>query len=208
MKKSTWEESLDTALRMARWKFKSLDPERVAENAGGYLRDDGNIIEIDFCNIKHFVIVGDAVIIDRWKRPIPITREILIFHYLNGVDGTEPTGKWVDFRYLPGGDAYFPVFKKRIVYPILGLFASEPEGLIYASRSLGGEKVDVGDVGVKINVFPRVPIVFFIWKGDEEFQPDGGVLFDETIRRHLSTEDAIVACQETISLLKLHAWKA
>jgi hypothetical protein len=46
-----------------------------------------------------------------------------------------------------------------------------------------------GDVAVKVLAFPKVPVVLSLWKGDEEFPPEGNVLFDASITSYLSTED-------------------
>ncbi|HUT97259.1 MAG TPA: DUF3786 domain-containing protein, partial [Dehalococcoidales bacterium] len=57
-----------------------------------------------------------------------------------------------------------------------------------------------GDVAVTINAFKRVPITFVLWRGDEEFPPDGSILFDATVSDYLSIEDTNVLCERI-------AWK-
>ena len=46
--------------------------------------------------------------------------------------------------------------------------------------------------------FPRVPITLVLWRGDDEFPPDGNILFDRSISDYLTTEDVNVLC-ETIA---------
>ena len=77
-------------------------------------------------------------------------------------------------------------------------FGGEPYQLISVAEKLGGHKVDYGDVAVTINAFSYVPITLVLWRGDEEFAPEGSVLFDSTISDYLSTEDINVLC-ETIA---------
>jgi len=58
--------------------------------------------------------------------------------------------------------------------------------------------VDCGDVAVTINAFRRVPVTIVLWRGDDEFAPEGSILFDVTISDYLFGEDIVVLC-ETIS---------
>ena len=54
---------------------------------------------------------------------------------------------------------------------------------------------DYGDVAVTVNAFSRVPITFILWRGDEEFLPEGNIIFDSTISDYLSTEDINMLCE-------------
>ena len=118
--------------------------------------------------------------------------------------GTPLTKKIISYKELPDGSNYFPTFSLRAIKPILDHFGREPERLVDTAAKLGGYKVDYGDIAVTISAFPRVPITFVLWKGDEEFPPEGNILFDSTISDYLSTEDINVLC-ETIAwrLVKL-----
>ncbi|GAI27680.1 unnamed protein product, partial [marine sediment metagenome] len=66
------------------------------------------------------------------------------------------------------------------------------------AEKLGSHKADYGDVAVTINAFNYVPITLVLWRGDEEFNPEGNILFDSTISDYLPTEDINILC-ETIS---------
>jgi hypothetical protein len=70
--------------------------------------------------------------------------------------------------------------------------------LVEISQRLGGYKADYGDAAVTINAFSRVPITIVLWQGDEEFAPEGNIVFDANISDYLSTEDITVLC-ETIT---------
>jgi hypothetical protein len=80
----------------------------------------------------------------------------------------------------------------------LRYFGKEPDLLLNAAGQLGGQKADYGDTAVTINAFSRVPIMMVLWRGDEEFAPQGSVLFDATVSDYLPTEDITVLC-ETIA---------
>ena len=77
-------------------------------------------------------------------------------------------------------------------------FGKEPHRLIDAGEKLGGHKADYGDAAVTVNAFSRVPITIILWRGDDEFAPQGNIAFDAVISDYLSTEDITVLC-ETIT---------
>jgi len=132
------------------------------------------------------------------EEEIPIRDRLLILHYLTQARGTALTNKIISYKELPEGTNYFPTFAKRAIKPVLGHFGKEPEQLVDIARKLGGHRIDYGDVAVTITAFPRVPITYVMWKGDEELPPEGNILFDSTIPDYLPTEDINVLC-ETIA---------
>ena len=77
-------------------------------------------------------------------------------------------------------------------------FGKEPRRLIDAAGKLGSHRVDYGDTGVVINAFSRIPVTLTLSHGDEEFPPDGNILFDAGISDYLSTYDITVLCERII----------
>ncbi len=129
---------------------------------------------------------------------VPIRDKVLILHYFISAKGTPAANRVITFRELPEGIVYSPTFSKRTSQPLLRYFGKEPHLLIDASEKLGGNKADYGDTAVTINAFSRVPITIILWRGDDEFAPQGSVVFDATIVDYLATEDITVLC-ETIT---------
>jgi len=64
------------------------------------------------------------------------------------------------------------------------------------------DRVPFGDVGVKIPFLPKVKISFIIWRGDDEFPPQGKILFNSHIASYLSTEGIVIASQMIFGKLK------
>jgi hypothetical protein len=75
------------------------------------------------------------------------------------------------------------------------LFGRHPEAFLNAGRKLGGSEILYGDKGFSLEVFPRVPLAFVLWKGDEEFPPRISVLFDSTIESHFALD--VIWCMVT-----------
>ena len=198
-RKSTWENALETAYQLAVQELKNLVPEDIALRSGCPFK--GGYFEVPFLGILHHVTFPEGVVFEGERQPSRL-RQVLILHYLIQAKGTEPEGRWVDFRKLPGGEVYYPVFKGRIIYPMLKLFAGRPQSLMEASGAMGGRPLGFGDVSVAFRAFPRVEVAFGIWSGSEEFGPEGFVLFDPIVTDYLSTEDAIWLCHEILARLK------
>jgi hypothetical protein len=66
---------------------------------------------------------------------------------------------------------------------------------------MGGDKANYGDTAVTVNVFPRVPLTLVLWRGDDEFGPEGNILFDSTISDYLPVEDIIVVSESLVRRL-------
>ena len=158
--------------------------------------DSKRVITTVYLNQSYLISFPDIEIsLTDSEEAIPLRDKILILHYLSQAKGTPLTNKIISYKELPEGTNYFPTFSKRAIKPILDHFGKEPERLVDVAAKFGGYKVDYGDVAVTINAFPRVPITFVLWKGDEEFPPEGNILFDSTIPDYLSTEDINVLCE-------------
>jgi hypothetical protein len=74
------------------------------------------------------------------------------------------------------------------INPIIGRFGNDVEGFKEAALKIGGELQNLADAGFKIFTFPKVPLYYLLWRGDEEFNPRLSVLFDRSIEKHLSAD--------------------
>jgi hypothetical protein len=130
---------------------------------------------------------------------------IILLHYLiKKLQLTmlpQPTGKWVDFRELGAGDAYYPTFKKRTIDVVLRKQNSTPGVLTGAIERFGAKEVQIGDVGVAIEPLEGIRILVTLWKPDEEFGPAANILFDENIRDIFCIEDIIVLTEIVVHAL-------
>ncbi len=128
--------------------------------------------------------------------PAKEAESIILLHYiakkirLKGIP--EPSGQWIDFNQLEGGEGYFPAFKKRTIDRIRKKFGQAPEGLLTASERFKSGKGTSGDVGIVFYPLENVPIMISIWKADEEFGPEVNIVFDRDIPAIFCTEDIVV----------------
>jgi len=158
--------------------------------------DSQKAIVVEYLNQSYQVTLPDvAVSLRDDEGVVPLRDKILILHYLAQAKGTPLSNEIITYKELPEGPNYFRTFYKRAIKPLVDHFGQEPGQLIDIAKKLGGHKADYGDVAVTINAFSQVPITLVLWRGDEEFPPEGNILFDSTIPDYLSTEDINVLCE-------------
>jgi hypothetical protein len=140
-----------------------------------------------------------------------LLEKILLLHYFTQAKGTPAANELISFKELPEGAGYFPTFYQRAIKPLVTHFGGAPEQILEMARSLGGEKTDYGDISVSISALSRVPLTLVLWRGDDEFPPEGSIILDRTIPDYLPAEDIIYLCQMTswrlVKLLKSHGDK-
>lgn len=192
------EQAYELAYKLASEQLVSMDIEEICGKTGAQ-RMDSNKIIIKYLNQPYLITLPDVEISLRdSEEEAPLKDRILILHYLTLAKDTPATNRLITFKQLPGGASYFPAFSQRAIKPLLNHFGKEPELLTDAAAKLGGYKANYGDVAITINAFPRIPITFALWRGDDEFPPRGGIMFDASISAYLSTEDITVLCETII----------
>jgi hypothetical protein len=167
--------------------------------------DSQPLIIIDYLNRSYQITLPERQIslVDS-EEEVSLKDKILILHYLTQAKGTPLRNEMVSYKQLPEGASYFRTFYKRAIKPLVEHFGGEPRRLLEAAKEFGGHKADYGDVAVTLNAFKYVPLTFVLWRGDEEFPPEGSILFDATVSDYLSTEDINVLCERIAwSLVKI-----
>jgi hypothetical protein len=82
--------------------------------------------------------------------------------------------------------------------PLLERYGHDLDGFKQAAEYLKGSARDMADAAYRLLPFPRVPLYFLLWKGDEEFKARMTVLFDRNIEKILAA-DAIWAMVNRVS---------
>ena len=160
------------------------------------VKDSRTEITIQYLNCSYLITLPDITVsqVDSAEE-VPVRDKLLILHYFISAKGTPAASRLITFRELPEGSVYFPTFSQRTIKPLLNRFGKEPQLLLDAGVKLGGSQNDMGDTGLTIKAFIRVPITIILWRGDDELSPQGSILFDATIADYLPTEDITVLCE-------------
>lgn len=161
--------------------------------------DYGRAVLVEYLKRPYIISLPDVeVSLFDSAEPAALKDKLLILHYFTLAKGTPLANKWIAYQELSGGLNYYPTFTKRAITPLVKYFGSEPQRLVAVAAELGGYKADCGDVAVTINAFSRVPVTLVLWRGDDEFSPQGNILFDSTVADYLTTEDINVLCETIV----------
>jgi hypothetical protein len=185
------------ALALGKKELEGKNPDLVAKFAGAIVSRDrkGNTsLALNFLNEGLNISWPDLTFSKKESgEEVPIQQQILILHYLIGAftsSGTGITGDWIAFHDVPDGKFYRDAFHRRAKNPMVQSFGEDPETLVeLTKKAYGAVPFNQGDLSVLIKVFPLVSVVLLLWRGDEEFPPEGNILFDRNILQLLSAED-------------------
>jgi hypothetical protein len=122
-------------------------------------------------------------------REIPLQEQVLILHYMVGADPQRRPGDMIAYREIPGASFYFGPFVKRAINPLKEVFGRDLDAFHRACRALQGTPIDAGDAGYRFQVFPQIVLHYILWEGDEEFDAEANILFNESAGEMLSPED-------------------
>jgi len=124
---------------------------------------------------------------------VPLQQQVLLLHYLVGAGDSHEEkagGEWISFQDLPEGRFYMDSFIKRAKEPLLRAFGSDTKKMAeLAVRIYNASPMEFGDFSVVVRALPMVPVVLVLWQGDDEFPPEGNILFDSNISGILPVED-------------------
>ena len=195
-------------------KLRDLENEKVCAFSGASLAEDGLIQvpslgdtwQIDTANErvikKHR---GSADTCGEWDRQIPF----LVLVYLASSQSEPVTYDMVLPRDLYKG---FDLFRNGLdmeMRRIEKVFGQDGEGFTKAAARLGGDPIRGGDVAARFHIFPKFPVDYILWLGDEEFPASLTILVDRGTPDHVSGDAIGVAvnllsrrlCQEASETL-------
>ena len=199
--KKKYEYGYDLAYELASKHLAGItDIAEQCRKSSAQYQNTGQVL-VNYLNQTYLIHPPDGqVTLASGEDTLPVKEKLLILHYFLQAKGTPATGEMVTYKELKEGVNYFPIFYQRAIKPLVSFFGDQPQLLPEIAASLGGEKAGYGDYATTFNVFPRVPVTFVLWKGDEEFPPEGNILFDSSVSDYLTNDDILTLC-ETI------AWK-
>jgi len=193
------QQGYELSYRLAREQFEGIGDLQEQCRRSGAQYASANRIILDYLNQPYHISLPEIEItLEGSQAEVSLKDRILILHYFTLAKGTPPSGKLVTYRQLPGGTSYFAAFSQRAIRPLVRRFGSDPESLISTAAKLGGLRADHGDVSVTINVFPHVSVTLVLWRGDDEVEANGNVLFDASASDYLCTEDLAVVTETIV----------
>jgi len=185
------------ARALSKKEISEKDPEIIANLSGAMVkRDIHGVIAISLKFLNRYMNISWPDIEFSYEdsdEEVSIQQQVLLLHYLNGAcvsNGAAITGEWTSFQDVPDGRFYMDAFIKRAKERVLRTFGNNPKRMVELTTDVfGASLLDYGDFSVIVKALPLVPVALVLWEGDEEFQPEGNILFDKNISMILSAED-------------------
>lgn len=176
-------------LAVAAERLAGRDPEALAARAG--VRFDGAAFHLSTLGRETAVSWPEPAFdppVDGWLR-------LLILHYLDLADGTEPAGELIPFAGMKDGMVRGGGFDRRSETALSALAERlGPEELLRRCLALGGrELASNADLAAVIPLLPRFPVTVKLWLADEDFPASGRLLADASADHYLTIEDAVTA---------------
>lgn len=122
-----------------------------------------------------------------WEKTDDPLLELIILLYLWNVKSLHPLGKEIVSKNDLKEAHFFVGTHDLKIDPLLERYKDDMAGFKRAAEFLEGEQMDMADFAFKLLPFPRVPLYYLFWKGDDiEFEPQISVLFDRSIEEYFS----------------------
>ncbi len=142
---------------------------------------------------------------NQWEKINDMLFELVTLVYLNNANSLHPMGKdIVCVQDLREGHFFRGVHELK-TDPLLDRYGNDSESFKIAAERLGGKSKDMADIAYMLLPFPRIPVYFLLWKGDEEFKPRMSILFDRSIEDYFEA-DAIWGIANMVSGRLLRAY--
>ncbi|OQY52734.1 MAG: hypothetical protein B6245_23385 [Desulfobacteraceae bacterium 4572_88] len=124
----------------------------------------------------------------KWEKSDDPLLELVTLVYLTHVKSFHPLGRDIvgtrDLR-----EAHFFQGPHELkTRPLLERYGNDLDGFRKAAEHLGGKAIDMADAAYLLFPFPRVPLYYLFWEGNEEFRPRMSVLFDRSIEESFAAD--------------------
>ena len=121
---------------------------------------------------------------DVWEKTDDPLLEMITLLYLNNVNSFHPLSKNIVSAKDLKEAHFFEGAHELKTDPLLERYGNDLEGFAEAAKYLEGKPIDMADAAYLLLPFPRVPLYYLFWKGDEEFEPRISILFDRSIENY------------------------
>lgn len=178
----------NTAFAEAHKKLLQMDPLMVAMASGAAYRQEEGLFSLEYCGEPYTVHRREGTVRrDRSPDQVPYNDRTLIMQYLVYSSGLPPRGRWLSFLELPEGELHYAPFQVDALDPLARTFGNDIELFLTTAVHFKATPIRMGDAAVVLPAFPKIPLAFVLWAGDDEFPARANILFDAVSPTHLST---------------------
>lgn len=146
-----------------------------------------------------------ANITDPAGKVLRLSDRLIALHYLLAKGDHPPTGRFITFRELAGGQFYFPAFVSRTTRPLVGRIGNDLTRLQHNLGRFDHQLLAAmfsADLAVRVHAIGRIDITLLYHVGDDEVPASADILLDACMASTFETEDvAVLASRICIGLL-------
>ena len=95
------------------------------------------------------------------------------------------TERHITLHDMPGGHTFFTGSHMIPLAAIEKKYGANKEAFLSRGEKLCASILGYGDASIKVFPLPRIPVIFILWLGDDEFPPRTDMLVDSTAELHL-----------------------
>jgi len=195
------------ALEWAKQKSASMNIRDLPGRIGGQLvdRDERQVLELPYFNQSIFI--SSEAITHRDGTPLTRWEQVFIFNHMAQGGSSRPTGKWKGLVEFPNTISKIKSMKSHVEEPLKEAFKGKAQQLRDAAARLGGQdmtqEIGSADVAIYFQVLPRVPVMLMFWgaEGEDGFEAEARLLFDDTVTDHLDIESIMFLSERLQQLL-------
>ncbi len=121
-----------------------------------------------------------------WEKINDPLLELITLLYMTRVDSFHPLGRDLVSKKDLKEAHYFKDQHDLNLVPLLERYGNDMSGFRQTAEYLEGRSMEMADSAYMLLPFPRVPLYYLFWKGDEEFGPRISILFDRSIQEYFS----------------------
>jgi len=167
--------------------LKKEDPEKICHKALVNYDDETGFL-LPFLNQTFQILPKKRAIIPLYRHAPKMKSfelDLIVLTYLLRAKAIDMRGKIVNEKQIPGGETFFRGLHSFNTRPMEKIFGEDRDVFLSVGKKLNGKVRKLGDAGICLPVFPRVPVTLILWVKDDEFPAEIKVGFDGTISSHL-----------------------
>lgn len=114
--------------------------------------------------------------------------DLAVLWYLGRAKNVPLSGQMISPASLSGGEIFQRGTHVLPLDKMATRYGNDFECFYKKGAELGGQQLEHGDASLRLYPFPRVPVTYILWQGDEEFPARIDMFFDTTCEQHLPTD--------------------
>ncbi|MDD5772503.1 MAG: DUF3786 domain-containing protein [bacterium] len=169
-------------------KLIDISPQEISVNSRAVYDPVTKQICVNVFNEKFTVDLEKQIITSSAQGKVSPLLPLFLLHYLACSKDIPLCNTLASPHQLKGGIFFFRGAHELPLDKIAEKFGNDLEKFLEKGKKLGGEKVKFGDAAVKLNLLPRIPVIFIIWKKDEEFESQVNLILDKSVEEQMNLD--------------------